>query len=118
MSNTIPYIKKNAPWIVAGLLLLIIMLGSGFGYKYHQDQLKPLDSLKNVLIERDKAEVERIMEIMDSVSSLEYDYENFYDDYIREKARRQRLEREMRSIINMRFNRAYLDSIADHYEYR
>ena len=118
MSNAVPYIKKNAAWIVAGLLLVIIMVGSGFGYKYHQDQLKPLDSIKSVLIERDKQEAERIRHIMDSVSSLEYEYESYYNEYVTEYNRRLRLEREMRSIISMRFNRAYLDSIADHYQFK
>ncbi|MEP2935652.1 MAG: hypothetical protein ABJM06_08025 [Gilvibacter sp.] len=118
MSTVGPFLKKNAPWIVAALLLVIIMVGSGFGYKYHQEQLKPLDSLKTELVKRDQEEALKIERILDSVSSLDYEYNSYYEDYVREYNRRVRLEREMRSIISMRFNRAYLDSIADHYKYR
>lgn len=118
MSTVGPFLKKNAPWIVAALLLVIIMVGSGFGYKYHQDQLRPLDSLKTELVKRDEIEALKIERILDSVASLDYEYNSYYEDYVREYNRRKRLEREMRSIVSMRFNRAYLDSIADHYKYR
>ena len=122
MSNIAPFLKRNAPWIICGILLLIIMVGSGFGYRYHQkllkDQIKPLDSLKSVLAERDEMQELLIEKAIDSVRSLDTEYDSYYEDYVREYNRRIRLEREMRSIIAMRFNRAYLDSIADHYEFR
>lgn len=118
MSAVGPFIKKNAAWIVASLLLVIIMVGSGFGYKYHQEQIKPLDSLKTELIKRDELQEQKIQEALDSVSRLDDEYYSYYEDYVKEYNRRKRLEREMRSIISMRFNRAYLDSIADHYEFR
>ena len=122
MSTVLPFLKRNAPWIICGILLLIIMIGSGFGYRYHKnmlkEQIKPLDSLKSVLAERDKAQELLIEKAIDSVSSLENQYENYFDEYQREYYRRIRLEREMQAIIAMRFDRSYLDSIADHYEFR
>lgn len=118
MSTIGPFLKRNAPWLVSGVLLIIIMVGSGFGYRYHKEQLKPLDSLKSVLIKRDKMQELLIEKAIDSVSALQYEYDSYYEDYVREYNRRIRLEREMRSIISMRFNRAYLDSIADHYQFR
>ena len=122
MDDKPSFLKRNGPWIICGILLLIIMVGSGFGYRYHQkllmDQIKPLDSLKTVLAERDELQQLLIDNAIDSVRSLDTEYDSYYEDYVREYNRRIRLEREMRSIIAMRFNRAYLDSIADHYEFR
>lgn len=122
MSTLVPFLKRNAPWIICGLLLIILLVGSGFGYRYHknllEEQIKPLDSLKSVLVERDKMQELLIEKAIDSVRSLENEYDSYYEDYVREYNRRLRLEREMRSIIAMRFDRTYLDSIADHYEFR
>ncbi len=117
-TSIISFLKKNIALIVVIVLLLTMLLGGGYGYKYHKQQLKPLDSLKTVLKNRDIEETFKIQIAIDSVQSLNNKEKTFYDEYIREKKMRMQLTKKLASIANLSFDKQFLDSLADNIQYR
>jgi len=109
--------KNQITYTIIGILALFVLIGGGKAYKYHKEQIKPLDSLKTVLQKRDKYEAINISNAIDSIKGLTLEGESYYYDYLRERQKRINAEQRLKDIVKMRFKRAYLDSLANFYTY-
>jgi hypothetical protein len=118
--------KKNKVWIVIiGVVLLIIFLGYWKGdsaYSYakdylnlvEKDQLQKIEVINDSLLILSEARKTKIKDLEKRETTI---INNYYDEFIKEKNRANKLEAKINAIYNLLYSKSSLDSLAEHARY-
>lgn len=104
------------------IFIAISLMGGDYAMRMHKklvmEEVGKKDSLQTELDGRDLIYEERFKEGVDSVSKLNVKRKTYYNEMLHYKNWAEALEMELQDIDDLRFDNAYLDSLAIFIKYR
>ena len=115
--------KKQIIWTIVILVVIVMIAIGGYkGYNYFENYLDKLENKKQQEIQiliKERDSIDRVYRLeIDSILETKNAINSYYEEYIREKRKADRLQRLIDNIVYDVYSRKQLDSFADNVKYK